>query len=147
MSGGSLKNIGQLFSQGQSLQPPDPFEGGTAWNPWKTVSPKMGGRPGAQVTGTFDQDAFNRADSHYKRMKDLETQKAKIFSDLRSYGAKDPGHKAPGHQFAGKSSGEYATQDFPGLKTNLDILDKDAYETYDDFEKKRKNMFTYTGLV
>ena len=80
-------------------------------------------------------------------MKELDAQKQKIFSDLRAYGNKDLSPDAPSHEYAGEAAGEYEPQDMGLSDTYLDILNPGKYKDYDEFERERDNMFTYSGLV
>jgi hypothetical protein len=94
---------------------------------------------------TLDAAAHKRADAHWVRMKELDAQKQKIFSDLRAYGNKDLSPDAPSHQYVGEDAGEYEPQDMGLADTYLDILNPSKYADYDEFERERDNMFTYTG--
>jgi len=110
----------------------------------------MGDRPGpgGGIGGPnwqFDAAAHKRADAHWVRMKELDAQKQKIFSDLRAYGNKDLSPDAPSHQYVGEDAGEYEPQDMGLADTYLDILNPSKYADYDEFERERDNMFTYTG--
>ena len=96
---------------------------------------------------TYDAAAHKRADAHWLRMKELDGQKKKIFSDLMAYGNKDLSPSAPSHDYVGEEGAEYEPQDMGLTDTYIDILNPGKYENYDEFERERDNMFTYTGLV
>ena len=96
---------------------------------------------------TLDSAAHKRANDHWLRMKELDAQKQKIFSDLRAYGNKDLSPDAPAHTKVGEAPGEYEAQDMGLSDTYLDILNPGKYADYDEFERERDNMFTYSGLV
>ena len=108
--------------------------------------PGPGGGRGGPVT-SFDSGGYKRAEDHWLRMKELDAQKQKIFSDLRAYGNKDLSPDAPSHEYAGEAAGEYEPQDMGLSDTYLDILNPGKYKDYDEFERERDNMFTYSGLV
>jgi len=97
--------------------------------------------------GDYDQASHKRAEDHWLRMKELDAQKQKIFSDLRAYGNKDLSPDAPAHTKVGEAPGEYEPQDMGLSDTYLDILNPGKYADYDEFERERDNMFTYSGLV
>ena len=135
--------VNKLFSGPAGARPgPDDF----------TTPPKSyAGYPGDPKQrikpGSYDSAAHKRAEDHWLRMKELDAQKQKIFSDLRAYGAKDLSPDAPSHEYAGEAAGEYEPQDMGLSDTYLDILNPGKYKDYDEFERERDNMFTYSGLV
>jgi hypothetical protein len=96
---------------------------------------------------TLDAAAHKRADDHWLRMKELDAQKKKIFSDLMAYGNKDLSPSAPSHDYVGEEGAEYEPQDMGLTDTYIDILNPSKYANYDELERERDNMFTYTGLV
>jgi len=106
----------------------------------------LGSQPGMPQP-TLDSAAHKRANDHWLRMKELDAQKQKIFSDLRAYGNKDLSPDAPAHTKVGEAPGEYEAQDMGLSDTYLDILNPGKYADYDEFERERDNMFTYSGLV
>jgi hypothetical protein len=96
---------------------------------------------------TIDSAAHKRAEDHWLRMKELDAQKQKIFSDLTAYGNKDLSPAAPSHSYVGESPGEYEPHDSGLSDTYIDILNPSKYANYDEFERERDNMFTYSGSV
>ena len=96
---------------------------------------------------TLDSAAHKRAEAHWLRMKELDAQKQKIFSDLTAYGNKDLSPAAPSHSYVGESPGEYEPHDSGLSDTYIDILNPSKYANYDEFERERDNMFTYSGSV
>ena len=137
--------VNKLFSGPAGARPsPDSF----VRDPYSGMGdrPGPGGGRGGPVK-SFDSSGYKRAEDHWLRMKELDAQKQKIFSDLRAYGAKDLSPDAPSHQYAGEAAGEYEPQDMGLSDTYLDILNPGKYKDYDEFERERDNMFTYSGLV
>ena len=137
--------VNKLFSGSAGARPsPDSF----VRDPYSGMGdrPGPGGGRGGPVK-SFDSSGYKRAEDHWLRMKELDAQKQKIFSDLRAYGAKVLSPDAPKHQYAGEDAGEYEPQDMGLSDTYLDILNPGKYKDYDEFERERDNMFTYSGLV
>ena len=64
-----------------------------------------------------------------------------------AYGNKDLSPSAPSHGYVGEEGGEYEPQDMGLTDTYIDILNPGKYANYDELERERDNMFTYTGLV